>query len=104
MWLGLGNRKRFRYPDPNYPSRHAFQRLHGLVQTYVFDNPIVYGNESVAGLDAPVTLGNTIRDQAADDDDRRLLVQRVLVVENGEAEATVWLGQLDVLYRVGPHG
>ena len=60
-------------------------------------------HESVAGDEPAVLLGHPAGHQAADDDDGLLLVHRVLVVQDGEAQPALALHQLDDQHLPRPH-
>ena len=60
-------------------------------------------HETIARNQPAVLLGHSPWHQAADDDDRLLLVHRVLVVQDGEAQAPLALNQLDDEHLLRPH-
>ena len=60
-------------------------------------------HETIARNQPAVLLGHSPWHQAADDDDRLLLVHRVLVVQDGEAQPALALHQLDDEHLPRPH-
>ena len=85
------HRQRLSDADAHHPLGGALERLHRLVERSVLQDRIVHEQQPIAWDQPSVELGHTARHQRPDHDQRIVRIERILIVEDGKAEAALAL-------------